>query len=261
MRESPFWAFLSAHGALLIVAGILHFVLLAAPRAVTDPAMGWPFGATLASMITFVSSIVAGVVLVRAGGAPAIGYYVAFALVEALASLPGFLLFCERSDGDAACYAPVFYIGASRAPQWLGAAIGVVAGLRVGRAADDGANRMLRGAGVFGVAQFLLIAPLSYVSYGVNDQQLQSALFLIAYGIAGVVAGLFLRDARPAAVVLVALVIVAPTLGLSLPLVRNAGPGEAIEVTVMRLATLLAPAVGGACLLGARHLARRRTTL
>jgi hypothetical protein len=56
----------------------------------------------------------------------------------------------------------------------------------------------------------------------------------------------------------VALVIVAPTLGLALPLVRNAGPGEPIEFMITRLASLLAPVVAGACLLGAWLLARRR---
>jgi hypothetical protein len=257
-REAPFWAFLSAHGAALVVGGILHIALLAAPRSLTDPVIRWPFGATLASMITFVASVVAGAVLVRAGGSRAIALYAGFALLQALAQLPFILRSCGQLGNDGACNVPFVYIAAFRAPEWLGVAIGIIVGLRMGRAAESGPNRMLRGAGAFGLALFALMTPLSYAAYGVSDQQLQAALFVIAYALVGVIAGLVLRDARPAAAVLVALVIVAPALGLALPLVRNAMPGEPIEFTVTRLASLLAPAAAGACLLGAWLLARRR---
>src|SRR5207247_7156069 len=71
-REPPLWAFLTAVGASVIVAGILHLVLLAAPRSLTDPVIRWPFGATLPAIVTFVSSVVAGAVLIRAGGVRAI---------------------------------------------------------------------------------------------------------------------------------------------------------------------------------------------
>jgi len=259
-RESPFWAFLSANGAALVVSGILHLALLAAPRSVTDPVIRWPFGATLASMITFVASMVAGAVLVRAGGMRAIPLYIGFALLEALVSLPSFLLFCGHAGGDGACNA-VIYIAAGRAPEWLGAAVGILAGLRLGQAMGDGTNLTLRGAGAFGVAQFALLVPVSYISQSLADQQLQVALFLIAYSLAGVTAGLVLRDARSAAALLVALLVVAPTLGLSIPLLRNGLPNEPIEMTFTRFGGLLAPALGGVSLLGARFLARRRRTV
>jgi hypothetical protein len=256
-HESPIWAFLSAVGASLIVGGVLHLALLAAPRSLTDPVIRWPFGATLASMTTFIASVVSGAVLLRAGGSRAVSLYVGFAVLQALAQLP-FMRSCGLLGNDGACNVPFVYIAAGRAPEWLGVAIGIIVGLRIGRAAETGPNQMLRGAGAFGVALFALMTPLTYASYGLNDQQMQAALFVIAYAIVGVIAGLVLRDARPAAAVFVALVIVAPTLSLALPLARNAMPGEPIEVTVTRLASLLAPAVAGACLLGAWLLARRR---
>ena len=258
-REPPFWAFLAAQGALLLVAGVLHLILLATPRSLTDPVIRWPFGATLNTMVTLAASIVAGAVLIRAGGARAIPFYVAFALLGVLASLPSLQVFCDRSGADVVCNATVFYVAAGRTPEWLGALVGSVAAMRLGRAAQDGANRMLRGAGAFGVAQFALIVPIVYATYGLGgDQQLQTALFLIAYSLAGVIAGLVLRDARFAAALLVALVVVAPTLGLSLPLLRNGQLDEPIEITFTRFGGLLAPALAGACLIGAWVLARRR---
>jgi hypothetical protein len=257
-RAAPFWAFVSAHGAALVIGGILHIALLAAPRSLTDPAIRWPFGATPASMVTLVAALVAGAVLVRAGGSRAIALYAGFALLQALAQLPFILRSCDQLVKDGSCNVPFVYIAAGRAPEWIGVAIGIIVGLRMGRAAASRPNRMLRGAGAFGLALFALMTPLSYATYGVSDQQLQAALFVIAYALAGVIAGLVLRDARPASAVLVALVIVAPTLGLALPLVRNAGPGEPIEFMITRLASLLAPVVAGACLLGAWLLARRR---
>ena len=256
-RESPTWAFLSALGASLIVGAILYLALLAAPRWLTDPAIRWPFGATLNALVTLASSIAAGAVLMRAGGLRAIPLYIGFALLQAVASLPGFLIFCDRAGNDGACGAPLVYIAAGRAPEWLGFAVGILAGIRMGPAVARGANRMLRGAGAFGVAQLALLVPISYASYGLSDQQLQAALFVIGYALAGVIGGLVLRDARPAATVLVALLIVTPTLALSLPLVRNAGPGEPLELTLTRLASLLAPGIAGVCLLGAWLLARR----
>src|SRR5258706_8294963 len=138
-RESPFWAFLSANGAALVVSGILHLALLAAPRSVTDPVIRWPFGATLASMITFVASMVAGAVLVRAGGMRAIPLYIGFALLQALVSLPSFLLFCGRAGGDGACNA-VIYIAAGRAPEWLRAPGGGLPGPSLCPAIGGGAN-------------------------------------------------------------------------------------------------------------------------
>jgi hypothetical protein len=256
MRESPLWAFLSAHGAALVVGGILHLALLAAPRSITDPVIRWPFGATLASMITFFSSIVAGAVLVRAGGMRAVPFYVGFALAQSLVQLPLILRSCGQLGNDGACN--VVYIAAGRAPEWLGVAIGIIAGMRMGRAVAEGPNRTLRGAGAFGIAQYAFLVPVTYASYGLSDQQLQVTLFLVAYALAGVIAGLVLRRAPAAAALLVALVVIAPTLGLSLPLLRNSVPGEPIEITFTRLGGLLAPALGGASLLGAWLLARLR---
>jgi len=258
MRESPLWAFVSAHGAALLVGGILHIALLAAPRSLTDPVIRWPFGATLASMVTFVSSIVAGAVLVRAGGMRAIALYVGFAVAQSLVQLPLILRSCGQLGNDGACNVPLVYIAAGRAPEWLGVAIGILAGMRMGRAVAEGPNRTLRGAGAFGIAQYVLLVPVSYASYGITEQQLQVTLFLIAYALAGVIAGLVLRRAPAAAPVLVALVVIAPTLGLSLPLLRNEMAGEPIEATFTRFGGLLAPAVGGVCLLGAWLLPRRR---
>ena len=260
-KESPGWAFLSALGASVIVSGVLRVLVLAAPRPITEPSLQLPLGATLASIVTVVAHVVAGAVLVRAGGIRAVALYVAFAAIEVLSSLSGIVLSCERARGqlvpDGSCNVPLVYIAAGRAPEWVGVALGT-AFARALPSSGPGANRVLRGGGVFSLTLFVLVVPLSLTFNALTDQALQTALYVLAYSIAGVAAGIVLGSARFAGALLVALTLVTPSLGLSLPLVRNAGPGEAIEFTIARLASLLAPALAGACLLGAWLLARRR---
>jgi hypothetical protein len=262
-RESPFWAFLSALGAAAIVSGVLRMLLLAAPRPITEPSLQLPLGATLASIVTLVAYVVAGAVLTRAGGRRAVFIYVAFALIEALSQLTGILIGCDRTRNqlgfqDGACNVPLFYVAAGRAPEWLGVALGIAIA-RVVPSSGPGANQVLRGGGVFALTLFLLFAPASLVFNAITDQALRVALYILEYSVAGVAAGIVLREARFAGALLVALAVVGPTLGLALPLVRGGGPsGEPIEITFTRFGGLLAPALAALCLLGAWILARRR---
>ena len=260
--EPPAWAFLSGLGASVIVSGVLHLALLAAPRAITDPSLQLPLGATLASIVTLAAHAVAGVVLVRAGGGRAVLIYAGFAAIEALSSLLAIQLSCDRSRfqlgmPDGGCNAPLLYIAAGRAPEWIGVAMGTMLARGIS-SSGPGANHVLRGGGAFSVTLFALWMPLSLAFNALPDLALQTWLYLLAYSIAGIVAGIVLRAARFEGALLVALAVVGPTLGVALPLMRGGPSREPLEFTFARYGGLLAPAIAGVCLVSAWTLARRR---
>jgi hypothetical protein len=266
-QEPPPWALLSALGASLLVATVLHLLVLAAPNAVRDPSLQLPLGATWNSIITLVSHIVAGAVLVRAGGRSALWWYAGFAALTVAASLPGIFLFCERSAGqlgfrDGGCGAPYLYIGAGRAPEWIGIAIGALLS-RTLPARGPGANVLLRGAGAYRFALFAFAAPLGLLSSAgaLSDYPAQTLLFVLASVIAAALAGLILARARFAAALLVALAVVGPGIGFAVPLVVMGGPsGEDVAFTLARWSIVLAPAAAAAALVLAWVIGRRRGT-
>ncbi len=266
-QEPAPWALLSAVGASLLVAGVLRLVLLIAPSSIQIPTFQLPFGATWNSIITFVSHLVAGAVLVRAGGRGALWWYAGLAVLLVAASLPGIALFCERSGGqlgmrDGGCNVPLLYIAAGRAPEWIGIAIGALLSRAI-PAAGPGANTMLRGAGAYWLALIALATPLGMLSYtGVlSDQTSQTVLYIAVTVVAGAIAGFVLRRARFAATLLVALAIIGPGLGFAVPLVRNGGPdAEPLSMTLARWSTVLASVAAGGALVLAWVIGRRRGT-
>jgi hypothetical protein len=261
-QEPAGWAFLSAIGASLIVAGILHVAVLALPASLQNPSFQWPLGATLGSMVRFASSVVLGAVLVRAGGFRAVLFYLAYVLLQIAVQLPGITLFCDRSGGgpDGSCRLPFFYIAAGRAPEWIGVAIGIAAARLIGRA-GPGANVTLRGAGAYSLALFVLTAPFGLLSYtgAFGDPPTLSLLVLVMNGVAGAIGGIVLARARLGGALLVALAILGPSVAFAIPLVRSGGPGgEALELTVARWSSLFAPVLAAVSLLAARGFVRRR---
>jgi len=265
-REPSGWAFLSALGAAFLFEAVFRSGLLVAPQWVLAPSRQWPFGATVHAMSTFAAHIFAGAVLMRAGGPRAVLLYVAYAATGALISLPGVLMFCERSGGqlgfrDGSCNVPLVYIAAGRAPEWLGVAIGVAAS-RWLPTREGGANRVLRGAGAYSVALFLLTLPLGFqtVALSTPDSVATGALLVvIAWGLAGVVGGIVLAAAPLAGAVLVALAILGPFVGSMTPLLRAGGASdEPLEFTLARWATVLASSLAAIAILVARGYVRRR---
>lgn len=258
-QEPAPWAFLSALGASMIIAGIARIALLAAPTPLLDPSKQWPFGATLGSMTTFVSSLVLGAVLVRAGGRRALLTYAAYVLLGIAISLPQIMLFCDRSGNDGSCRVPLVYIAAGRAPEWIGVTIGVILARWVCES-GPGANLTLRGAGAFSFALFVMGIPYGFLSYtgALGDATTGALLYVIAEGVAGAIAGVVLARGRFGGALLVALVILGPAMGFALPLLRAGPGGELLEFTVARWSSVLAPVVGALATIAGRGLARRR---
>lgn len=260
-REPTFWAFLSGLGIATIVSGILTTALLAAPATIQDPARQWPFGATAHSIVTLASHIVAGAVLVRAGGMRALLVYVAYVLATVLASLPGIMLFCDRAGGtEGSCRVPLVYIAAGRAPEWIGVALGAVAA-RFLPSRGEGANPTMRGAGAYGLTTFILSFPLSFLSGSgfFDDPSSGALLFIVIFAVAGVVGGVVLADAPLSGAVLVALAVLGPSLGYATPLLRGGGlPGEALEFTLARWSSVISALAAAIAIVAARGYVRRR---
>jgi hypothetical protein len=214
---------------------------------------------------------VAAAVAVRAGGIAALAAYVAYELLILLAALPGRAIFCERSGGlaldepaAAVCWRPTSFL-TERWPIWLAIALGVVsARLLRGRAGEG--NWLLRGAGAFTIIASALGSTLGLLvtvtGTGSNPNTvLLSVLFLVIQTVAGVAAGLILARSPLAGAVLVALLIVGPTLAFALPLaLRNGFPSEPVEFTLARWLGAVIPLLGATALLASRASARARGT-
>jgi hypothetical protein len=266
-QEPAPWALLASLGASLLVAGVLHLLVFAAPNAVRDPSLQLPLGATWGSIITLVSHLVGGAVLVRAGGRGALWWYVGLVALEVAVSLSGIQLFCERSGSqlgmqDGGCSVPLLYIAAGRAPEWIGVAIGALLSRAI-PARGPGANVLLRGAGAYWLALIALATPLGMLANAgrLTDQIAQTLLYVTVNIVAAAIAGFVLRRARFAAALLVALAIIGPGLGFAVPLVRNgASDAEPLSTTLARWSSVIAPAAAAAALLLAWVIGRRRGT-
>jgi hypothetical protein len=274
-QEPAPWALLSALGASLLVAGVLHLFVFAAPNAVREPSLQLPLGATWGSIITLVSHLVAGAVLVRAGGRGALWWYAGFVALTVAASLTWIALSCQRSGGqlgmqDGGCNVPFVYIAAGRAPEWIGVAMGALFSRAI-PTRGPGANVLLRGAGAYWIALVAITTPLGLLSAFSNlylvslgnasDPTTQTLLFILVSAIAGAIGGLVLARARFAAALLVVLAIVGPGIGFAVPLVRPGGPnGEEVAFTLARWSSVLAPAAAASALVLAWVIGRRRGT-
>jgi hypothetical protein len=242
-------------------------VLFVAPSSLQAPSFPLPLGATWNSIITLASHVVAGAVLVRAGGRAALWWYAGLVALQVATSLPGILLFCSRSGAqlggqDGGCNVPLVYIAAGRAPEWIGIAIGALLS-RSFPAAGPGSNTLLRGAGAYWLALIALATALGMLSSGgaLTDQTLQSVLFISVAIVAAAIAGFVLRRARFAAALLVALAIIGPGLGFAVPLVRSGAPdAEPLPMTLARWSSVLASAGAAGALVLAWVVSRRRGT-
>ena len=94
------------------------------------------------------------------------------------------------------------------------------------------------------------------------DPLLFNALFLMIEVFAAIVAGVLLARSPLAGAVLVAVLIVGPTLAFTLPLaLRNGVPSEAVEFTLARWLGVLIPVLGATALLASRSYVRSRGTI
>jgi len=266
-RETVGWALLSALGAAFIVEAIVRIALMAIYPAVFPATEPHPEWLTPSLISNVAGGFVAAAVALRAGGIGALGAYVAYEILLLLAALPGRAILCERSGGLAAaavCWSPTSFL-TERWPIWLAIALGVVAARLLRGRAGEG-NWLLRGAGAFTIIATALGSMLGLVvtvtGTGANPNTvLLSVLFLLIQTVAGIAAGLILARSPLAGAVLVALLIVGPTLAFALPLaLRNGLPTEPVEFTFARWLGVLIPLLGAAALLASRASARSKGT-
>lgn len=271
-RETVGWAFLSAVGAGFIAQGVALVALMWIVPALFPATEPHPEWVTPAAIANLAGRFASGAVALRAGGIPAVAAYVAYEVLLLSAALPGRALFCERSGG-APGHPPVG--GPVRACDltslvtdqwlfWLAIAVGMLAAGLLSARPGDG-NRLLRAAGafvvigtVFGNAQGLLVTATG----GTASPTLVSVSFLVIEAAAGIAAGLLLARSRLSGAVLLALLILAPTLAVALPLaVREGFPTEPLEFTFAKWQGVLIPALAAAGLLASRAYARAKGTI
>ena len=268
-REPVGWALLSALGAGFIVAAIVRIALLSIYPALfpaTEPHPGWLTPFLIAGVA---GGVAAGAVALRAGGIAAIAAYITYELLGMLAAFPGRALFCERSGGlppdlpnVVAC--DLTSVVTEHWPIWLAIALGMLAARLLASRPADG-NWLLRGAGAFalvtsasGNATGLIVT----VTGGNANTMLLNVLFILIDAVAGIAAGLLLARVRLPGALLVALLIVAPTLAFTLPLaVREGFPAEPLEFTVAKWEGVLIPVFAAATLLASRAYIRGRGTI
>ena len=268
-REPVGWALLSALGAGFIVEAVVRIALMPIYPALfpaTEPHPGWLTPFLIAGVA---SGVAAGAVALRAGGIAAVAAYVAYELLGMLAAFPGRALFCERSGGAPPDLPNVVgcdltSVVTEHWPIWLAIALGMLAARLLPSRPGDG-NWLLRGAGAFALVASALgnaMGLIVTVTGGSANTMLLSVLFILIDAVAGIAAGLLLARVRLPGALLVALLIVAPTLAFTLPLaVREGFPSEPIEFTVAKWEGVLIPIFAAAALLASRAYIRGRGTI
>ena len=269
-KTTVLWAFVAAVGASFIVSAIAEMFVLGVSPVLLPQTREQPIAVPLRELWDGAGEIAAGAVAMRAGGIGALTLYVAYELALILSALPGRLLFCSRSGPveQRACDLGAMVV--DRWPLWLALAIGTFAGFFVMRQARSGSNRLLRAAGLLslcvtvgGTAGALWQYAVRPVSEPVPGEAATfvslGGLFWIGWIVGAAVAGLLLAQSRPAAVVLLAVVLVAPSVAFGIPLARGqiGTPVQPPLFVLAQWAWAWLPLVGCAVMFAAREVRRR----
>jgi len=266
-RESVSWAFLSAAGAGFIVGGIVGLVVLTAAPVLfsaTEPRPTWLMYPVITQAA---ASIAVGAAALRSGGPAALALYVLYQLALIVAAFPGRQITCEQLGRGPvpnfaySCDIPGVIV--DRWPMWLALAVGAAGSRWLLRAGADGANRLLRAAGVFAVVLtlattlygVLTIATLSFRQSSFDF--IFTAVYVLGELVAGIVAGFVLRRAPAAASVLIATLILS-SLASSLPLaIRNGIPNMPLQMAFFQWSVVDASVLGATAVLIVRLFAAR----
>jgi hypothetical protein len=266
-REPLGWALLSAAGAGFIVGGIVGLVLFAGAPVLFSSTEPRPTWLTYPVITQAAASIAIGAVALRSGGPAALALTVLYQLALILAAFPGRQNICTQFGGQdpsrpLSCDIPA--VIADRWPMWLALAVGAVGSRWLLRTGEHGANRLLRGAGVFAVVLTLattLYGVLTYATLSFRQSAFDftfTGIYVLGQLVGGILAGFVLMRAPVAASVLVAALILS-SLSFSLPLgIRNTGPPNLpLELLFLQWATVLASVLGAASVVLVRLLASR----
>lgn len=268
-RERVRWAFLSAAGAGFILGGVVGLVLFTAAPIIlpaTEPRPSW---LNYSVVTQTAASIAVGAVALRSGGPAALALYVLYELALILAAFPGRQYGCTQfaardPSRPFACDLPGVIV--DQWPTWLALTLGAIGSRWLPRSGDAGANRLLRGAGVYAVVLSLattLYGVLTYATLSFRQPSFSfvfTAVYVLGALIAGVLAGFVLRRAPAAANVLVAALVLSP-LALALPMViRNSIPNMPLPMAYLQWSGVAASVLGAAGVLIVRLFASRRRT-
>ncbi|HJW49655.1 MAG TPA: hypothetical protein VJ726_09580, partial [Candidatus Limnocylindria bacterium] len=158
--EPVLWATISGIGAGFLVSFFAQALVGLASEALQ--ALRGPAPFTLFPMVRIAATAAAAAVALRVGGIAALALYLAYIALEAALRIPGVMTFCERSGGAGfvvlagpnQCTPVGFLI--SFWPHVIAIGLGLVVARAIA-ARGDGINSLLRVAGGYAVAQFVVV--------------------------------------------------------------------------------------------------------
>jgi len=159
LRTEPIlWATISGIGAGFLLGALAQALVALASEALQ--ALRGPMP-TLFPLVIIAGNAAAAAVALSVGGLRALALYLAYVAFGLALGIPGVMLFCERSGGTgftpllgpSQCTVPGFVV--SLWPQLIGIGLGIALSRAI-TARGDGINGVLRIAGGYAVAQFVV---------------------------------------------------------------------------------------------------------
>lgn len=260
--EPVLWATISAIGAGFLISAVTQSLVGLTSEAFQALRAPLP---PLFPLVTIAATAAATAVAIRAHGLAALALYVAWVALGIALSIPGVMTFCERSGGlgfpqllgPNQCTTPGFVV--SLWPQFIGIGLGL-AFARAIAASDAGINSLLRIAGGYAIAHFLmsqLWAATVAQSTNVTATGLTLAAGTVAAAVAaGALAAQLPRGIRNAAIV--GCILLVPWMTRELPLgLGGLGTAPTAEFVNVMLVTLAAPPIAAAFLVLSATIASR----
>jgi hypothetical protein len=264
--EPVMWATISGIGAGFLAAAVMQALVGLTNEAIQSLRAPMPF--PLFPAVTIAGTAAAVAVALAIGGPIALALNLAYVALGVALRIPGTITFCQRSADQLGfpdldrCTAIGFL--ASLWPQFVGIGLGLVLA-RVMTSRGNGINSLLRVAGAFAVALFVVSSIWGMTATAQATDLTASALtisaaIVAAAAAAGIVAAQLPRGLRSATIV--AAVWLVPWAALQLPSASRAltgpiAPDNAVPI-VARIFFLIEPIAAAFLVLGAAIGARSR---
>jgi len=267
-REPLLWAAISALGAGFLVSAVVQAAIGLTYEAFLAVRSSPPFA--LFPLVTITSTAAAAAVALGVGGPGVLVTYIAYVGLDVALRLPAVMTFCERSGGVHPggltglpgldqCTAMGFL--ASLWPLFVGIGVGIALARAI-TTRGTGINSVLRIAGGFAVAQFVLshvwTATAAQAGSALASGLTLAAVVATAAVGAGVIAAQLPRGVRAAAIV--AVIWLLPWLAFQVPnAIRTAASSVPAEhVAAILVGIFVQPIAGAALVLTAAIAARSR---
>jgi hypothetical protein len=274
------WAFISALGAGFIASGVMDAAVSVFSPLLLPPTQPHPEWLTTFFFVRAVQLVAMGAVALRAGGIATLALCFGYEALLFIAQTPSRNAFCEvvgrQPDPSVRIPCDLPSIVLSTWPTWAALIAGGIGSRWLLPPATAGSNVLLRGAGAFtlmltaaGAAYGVIVTIVRLPGSPSTDQAaitanvVVDAVFLIIDVAAGIVAGVLLRRARSAAVLLLALLVI-QHIDFGLTLMRtniDRGVPHPRELAFLQSTSVLGPALAVLGIATGRLLARRRRNL